>query len=326
MAEVTRIAWCDHTFNGWIGCSRISPGCANCYAANDTYVRVARSRGLELWGESAGRHLTSEANWRKPLAWNLAAREAGERRRVFASSLCDVFEDRPDLDQSRARLFGLICATKSLDWLVLTKRPEVAAAYFHRRGTMWAAAEAYRDLVYGKDSDVGLGDGLADWPPRNVWLGTTVENRRHGLPRIDVLRTIPATVRFLSVEPQIEDLGSIDLTGIHWVIQGGESGPNARPFRLEWARSLREQCRKAGVAYFLKQLGRVPRVNYYDEELRQYHDENGWDWPDPDDWSIEHDGQPYLNATVTLRTRDRAGADPDEWPPDLVVREFPEGR
>ena len=155
------------------------------------------------------------------------------------------------------------------------------------------------------------------WPTENVWLGVSVEDRKHGLPRIDVLRSIPARVRFLSVEPLLEDIGPIDLTGIHWVIVGGESGPKARPFNLAWAQSIVGQCKAAGVACFVKQLGAYAVDNVSDA--------SGWradrlgEWPAETRISQRLPGEPWHRIHLI----DHAGADPSEWPCDLRVREFP---
>ncbi|GEP09881.1 phage Gp37/Gp68 family protein [Methylobacterium gnaphalii] len=221
MAENTKIEWAHHTFNPWTGCTRISPACDNCYAAD----WAKRTGQPHLWEGS--RRRTSEENWRKPLKWNRSAAAAGIRYRVFCASLADVFDNQAK-EVWRSDLFELIEATPSLDWMLLTKRPQNIAKMVWPR---W---------------DAGL--------PSNVWLGATVEDRKR-LANIDHLRAVPAAVRFLSIEPLLEDLGEIDLTGIHLVIVGGESGPNARPMHPHWARSIREQCVAAGVPFFFKQWG-----------------------------------------------------------------------
>lgn len=257
MGTETKIAWCDHTFNGWIGCARISPACENCYAEalNDRYKWAE-------WGPHGTRHVTSRANWMLPKRWNAEAAAAGVRRRVFCASLADVCEDRPELVAPRAKLYALTEATPSLIWLMLTKRPDAA-------DRLWAQAA-------GRQNDV--------WGP-NVHIGTTVEDRRWGVPRIEILRSVPAVSRFLSCEPLLEDLGDLDLTGIHQVIVGGESGSGARVFGLPWARRIRDQCREQSVAFFCKQLGAVP------------------------------------SGGLVLRDR-KHGADIEEFPMDLRIREY----
>lgn len=291
----TRIEWCDYTFNPWIGCEKVSAGCANCYAEVDTFTRVRRAQGVELWGRDGHRHVTSDANWRKPRLWNERAGLAGETRRVFCASLADVFEEREDLDAPRARLFRMIEDTQNLNWLLLTKRP-------------WGLV----NLV------------PRSWQrqyPRNVWAGTTVENQEQANARIPWLLRAKVSVRFVSYEPA---LGSVDLrpwlpftdaayphgllgTGrlednLSWIIVGGESGPNARPFDLDWARSAVAQCRDAGVACFVKQLGSRPRWGKFGG-----------------------DSGTAMEARAAGGITDSKGGDPAEWPEDLRVRKFPKG-
>jgi protein gp37 len=227
MAEMTKISWADATFNPWIGCQKVSRGCVHCYAEELMDKRYGRVQ----WGPTGTRVRTAASNWRQPLRWNRQAFAAGERKRVFCSSLADVFEDRPELDTWRRDLAQLITATPHLDWLLLTKRPENAKQMIYE---MWFPDAAW---------------------PKNYWLGTSVEDRKSGLPRIDVLRGVPAPLRFLSVEPLVEDIGPIDLSGIGWVIVGGESGAAASPMHPAWARSVRDQCIAAGVPFLFKQWG-----------------------------------------------------------------------
>jgi protein gp37 len=300
LGEVTGIEWCHHTFNPWIGCTKVSAGCRNCYAEVSTFPRRQRAGGLELWGADAARHVTSEANWRKPLAWNAAALEAGERRRVFCASLADVFEDRPELAEPRGRLCELIEATPALDWLLLTKRPQ----------------------NMNRLAPVGWRDA---WP-RNVWAGCTVEDQAAADKRIPHLLAVPAAVRFVSAEPLLGPLRVDDisdgsggvfkpLVGLHWVptargmelrpaakdptidwvIVGGESGRGARPFDLTWARSIVAQCRAARVPVFVKQLGAEP---------------------------VQSSGAADAHGSL-FNLKSRKGGDPAEWPEDLRVREFP---
>lgn len=235
--EHTKIQWADHTFNPWIGCTKVSEGCKNCYAE-----ALDKRFGKRRWGSSAPRERTSEANWRKPLLWNKKAQEAGERHRVFCASLADVF-DAEVPQKWRNDLWSLIVATPSLDWLLLTKRPQNAR---------WDGMMPRRWLESGT--------------PANVWVGTSVEDQQTAEKRIPLLLDAPAPVRFLSLEPL---LGPVDLTrladdvgardgleaGIHWVIVGGESGPGARPCEVEWIRSIVDQCRLNDVPVFVKQLG-----------------------------------------------------------------------
>lgn len=264
MGENSTIEWCDHTFNPWIGCAKVSPGCANCYAEVETYPRVQRARGRELWGPAGDRHITSEENWMKPFKWDREAARDGVRRRVFCASLADVFEDREGLEEPRTRLFDLIAQTANLDWLLLTKRPE----NFHKLIIRSIKrADAQRNF--------NLGNHLNSWSyrhnaPDNIWIGCTVENQEMADRRLPELLKIPAAVRFLSCEPllgpvefsdvtrrsdAVYQLGKKALDGIHWVICGGESGPNARPMHPDWARSLRDQCVHARIPFHFKQWG-----------------------------------------------------------------------
>jgi protein gp37 len=227
----TAINWCDSTFNCWEGCTKVSPGCTNCYAkARDDRQLVEPVRH---WGPGAPRRIMSDSYWKQPLAWDREAANAGTRPRVFCGSLCDWADDEAPAGQ-RDRLWDLIRHTPHLDWLLLTKRANNIKKYLP-----------------------------ADWRTGypNVWLGVTVENQQHGNPRLDVLREIPTVVRFASCEPLLEDLGAIDLNGINWVIIGGETGPNARSMDTAWAKSIIEQCRAQGVAPWMKQLGKLPTEN-----------------------------------------------------------------
>ena len=256
MGADSKIEWTHHTFNPWRGCAKVSPGCAHCYAE-----AMAKRTGIHgTWGPEGERVVSSDAYWAQPLRWDRAAAKAGERRRVFCASMADVFEARDDLHEPRSRLFSLILATPHLDWLLLTKRPE--------------------------NVEIIAPESWMDGFPKNVWLGTTVEDQQRADERIPHLLAVPAAVRFLSVEPL---LGPVDIepylphgcrgcnhpgnllpawnehgrcsecdgTGqepaIDWVIVGGESGPGARPCDVAWIRDVVRQCREAGVAVFLKQ-------------------------------------------------------------------------
>lgn len=226
MAVKTIIAWTHHTFNVAWGCVKVSEGCKNCYA--DT---LSRRYGQDVWGPNKPRRTFGDKHWGEPLKWDADAAQAGERRRVFCSSMCDVFEDHPTIDAERAKLWWLVRRTPNLDWQLLTKRPQRIAANLPRN---W-------------------GDG---WP--NVWLGTSIENNAH-VGRADHLRGIPATVRFVSYEPALGPLDQLDLTGLDWLIMGGESGPGYRPMEVQWARDIRARCAAAGVAFFFKQSA-APRT------------------------------------------------------------------
>lgn len=262
MAENSKIEWTDHTFNPWVGCTKVSPGCDNCYAEG-----WAKRGGQVGWGPGQ-RKRTSAANWQRPFKWDREAEKAGERHRVFCASLADVFDNDRSIEPGwRPDLWHLIARTPNLDWLLLTKRPQNIA----------------------KMLPPSWGNG---WP--NVWLGTTVENQDEADRRIPHLLAVPAAVRFLSCEPLLGpvnltkiDGAAIDpkaagikldaLTGgrksatpwhINWVICGGESGPKARPMHLEWARSLRDQCQAAGVPFFFKQWGEWKDGSDFEKDYR----------------------------------------------------------
>ena len=225
MGETTGIAWTDHTFNPWIGCQRVSPGCQHCYAET-----LNKRWGDDNWGKNAERRVTSDSNWRLPERWNRQAAAEGKRHRVFCASMADVFEDNPQVLEARDRLFALIATTPWLDWQLLTKRPE----------NVLRLTEGYGAL----DS--------------NVWIGCTAEDQEHANTRIQELARIPASVRFLSCEPLLGPIDLSDVLGlIDWVIVGGESGPGARPMHVDWARTIRDDCYLQSVPFFFKQWGGV---------------------------------------------------------------------
>ena len=235
---LTSIEWAHYSFNPWIGCTKVSPGCDNCYAE-----KLATARLGVAWGPHAERRRTADSTWRQPLAWNRKAQAAGKRARVFCASLADVFDNQVP-DAWREDLFHLIARTEHLDWLLLTKRPQNIARMLPRvPGDHWAA--------WG-----------AGWP--NVWLGTTVENQAEAERRIPHLLSVPARVRFLSCEPMLDRVHIREhwlvrhhdnSARIDWIIAGGESGPGARLPAQDWLRALRDQCAAAGVPFFFKQWG-----------------------------------------------------------------------
>lgn len=250
----SKIEWTTHTFNPWEGCTKVSPGCSNCYAE----ARNKRFSAGKNWGKGAPRQRRSEAYWQQPLKWNFDARPSlvAHRPRVFCASLADWLDDEVPIEWL-ADLLKLIHDTPNLDWLALSKRPENWRTRLNEwassRGAQWTRTESE----------------IAKWmegeAPRNVWIGTTVEDQQRADERIPALLTIPARVRFLSCEPLLEPVSlptfySSDGTsgfvpGISWVICGGESGHGARPMHPDWARSLRDQCQAAGAAFFMKQMG-----------------------------------------------------------------------
>ncbi len=221
MAQRTAIEWTDATWNPVRGCTKVSPGCAHCYA--ETFAE--RWRGIPGHPYEHGFDLrVVEEKLTEPLVW-------ARSRRIFVNSMSDLFHERVP-GNFIARVFGVM---ELADWhvyQVLTKR-----------------ASRMRELLSKRLRRVAKLE--------HVWLGVSVENRKQGVPRIDELRSTPAALRFLSIEPLLEDLGVLNLAGIHWVIVGGESGAGARPMRSEWVISIREQCMAAGVPFFFKQWGGV---------------------------------------------------------------------
>ena len=249
MAQFSSIEWTDHTFNPWWGCTKISPACDNCYA--ETW---ARRLGFDIWTHGRPRRFLSDSYWKQPHRWNDNAVKNGLRARVFCASMADVFEWHRGLQPWRERLWRLIEETQNLDWLILTKRPHLAA-----RLAPWDD----------------------DWPD-NVWLGTTVENQRWAEKRLPKLSRIPATIRFLSCEPL---LGPVDLGpwmshgDIHWVIAGGESGTHARPSDPLWFLDLLKQCRQHEIPFHFKQWGEWAPIESQDTMPRSVWSEEGFSAP-----------------------------------------------
>lgn len=342
MAE-TNIEWADYTFNPWMGCTKVAPGCTHCYA--ETF---SKRYGKATWGPGGTRVKTSDANWAKPIKWNKAS-EASLRLNpnwvrplVFCASLADVFEDwdGPVLDHHglqefrysdtgkprsewvpltmhdlRRLLFNLIDATPNLDWLLLTKRPENVRRFWPAKDTSGPEARSYAGR------SVGFGEYRS-----NVWLGTSVSLQSD----LDAANWMEweglAAHAFLSVEPLLGPVdlqlpfikhpdGRIERTGlIDWVIVGGESGGSARPMNTTWVWSIVQQCKAAGVACFVKQMG----ANSY---LCIGHDRpmfKGDDAGPPVDCLGEARG------CVKFRLAGKKGGDMAEWPEGLRVRQFPE--
>jgi protein gp37 len=221
MAEKTGISWTDHTFNVVWGCTKVSPACTRCYAET-----LSLRFGFDVWGPHKPRRTFGQAHWNEPRRWNRAAQKAGTSARVFCSSMCDVFEDHPTVIQELQKLWPLIKATPHLEWQLLTKRPE--------------------RILASLPSDYSL----AAYP--NIWLGTTIENNDY-IGRADFLRAVPCRVRFISYEPALGSLDQLSLSGLHWLIFGGESGAGFRRHDPQWARDIRARCEAQGVAFFYKQ-------------------------------------------------------------------------
>lgn len=294
MSENTLIEWADHTFNPWIGCTKVSPGCDHCYA-EAWQARFAGRDGVTRWGTGAERGRTTPANWRKPLQWNARAAEFaaqhGRRQRVFCASLADVFDNAVP-PSWRADLFSLIKQTPDLDWLLLTKR----------------IGNVRQMMVDVAASLSWLHKPVSCHIPANVWLGATVVNQAEADRDVPKLLGTPAAVRFLSIEPM---LGPIDLAdagavwtdmngqigdayglyGVDWIICGGESGPKARPMHPDWARGLRDQCLQSGTPFLFKQWGEfLPASADGDDPCVADVDESRLYWSDGQKWD-RHDGQ-----------------------------------
>jgi protein gp37 len=351
------IEWTEKTWNPVRGCSIVSPGCVNCYAMKQAHRFSAAGKpyhGLTKQTKAGpqwtGVVRTVDDALLEPLSWRKPAR-------VFVNSMSDLFhEDVPDAFIDK--VFAVMALAKQHTFQILTKRADRLRAYLGdavRRQGVWSGAlhqlligpsgthyevegwckangvsRAERERRLGIVNDGGGWYFFSrNWPLPNIWLGVSVENQKYADERIPVLLQTPAAVRFISAEPLLgpvdlsrirteeesldvlNGLGShhswrssVAIVGLDWVIVGGESGPGARPFDLAWARSIVQQGQAAGVACFVKQLGRFPMQ----------------DGLAPDGCSIPAAGGSAFGL------RDRKGGDPDEWPPDLRVRQFPEVR
>ena len=215
MSTESAIEWTERNWNPMTGCTKVSPGCKHCYA--ETMARRLQAMGAPGY-ENGFRLALHPQRLQQPLLRK-------KPTTWFVNSMSDLFHSQVP-DAFLDAVFNVIQDTPQHTYQILTKRADRLPRYFSGRSC-----------------------------PRNVWLGVSVENRRHGVPRIDHLRAVDARIRFLSVEPLLEDVGPLDLAGIHWVIVGGESGPKARPMAPEWADAVRRQCQQAGVAFFFKQWG-----------------------------------------------------------------------
>jgi protein gp37 len=238
VAENSAIEWTDATWNPIVGCSVVTPGCTNCYA-----MRLAGTR-LKHHPSRAGLTIDTKAGpvWNGEVrlidAWLDQPIHWKRPRRIFVCAHGDLFHESVS-DAWIDRVFAGMALAPHHTFQVLTKRDERMHAYIVAR-------------MDRRDD----GEGFSrSWPLPNVWLGVSVEDRARKW-RIDKLRDTPAALRFLSLEPLLGDLGDINLSGIGWTIVGGESGPHARPMSAEWARSLRDQCKAAGVAFFMKQMSK----------------------------------------------------------------------
>lgn len=216
MTTKSRIEWTESTWNPVVGCTKLSAGCKHCYA--EVMARRLQAMGVAGYEDGFKKVRTLPNRLNEPLL----------RKKptvYFVNSMSDLFHIQVPvvfIDQ----VFNTMNAASHHTFQILTKRADRVAKYTAKR------------IV-----------------PDNVWIGTSVENKRHGVPRIDQLRRVPAKIRFLSIEPLLEDVGELDLSGINWVIVGGESGYGARPMRAEWVTSIQRQCKDQGVKFFFKQWG-----------------------------------------------------------------------
>lgn len=296
------IEWTDATWNPTRGCTKISPGCKNCYA--ETFAERWRGVAGHAYERGFDPRLVPE-KLAEPLGW-------GRPRRVFVNSMSDLFMDEVD-DEYIAAVFGAMACARRHTFQVLTKRARRLPAWSRWVDGDLARSSWVRDarrpnhapavhlamecFARTAHTDGALGfqeDVIAEWPLPNVHLGVSVEDKKYGLTRIEHLRETPAALRFLSIEPLLEDLGPLDLRGIGWVIVGGESGQRARECDVAAVRSVVAQCRAQGVPVFVKQLGRRPIL----------------------------DG----NRLLILNENDKPdvkGKTVSRWPEDLRIQEFP---
>jgi protein gp37 len=233
----SKIEWTDATWNPVRGCTKISPGCLHCYA--ETFAERWRGVPGHPFEQGFDLRLVHE-KLGDPLRW-------GTSRMIFVNSMSDLFHEKV-----------------SDDYIVSVARV-MTAANWHTYQVLTKRADRLQKLLKGK-----LGFAAKQ---QHIWWGVSVENQKHGIPRIDLLRKSPAQVRFLSVEPLLENLGPINLDGINWVIVGGESGPGARPMDISWVRDIHAQCRRAKVAFFFKQWGGVRKSEAGRELDGQTYDE-----------------------------------------------------
>jgi protein gp37 len=267
MSMKSSIEWTDATWNPVRGCTKISPGCKHCYA--ETFAERFRGVKGHPYEQGFDLRLVPE-KLGEPLRWR-------SPKMIFVNSMSDLFHEGVP-DDYVVQVAQVMMVARWHTFQVLTKR----AARLH-------------ELLHTKLQ-------FASGEP-HIWWGVSVENRKYGMPRIDYLRRAPAAVRFLSIEPLLEDLGRLDLDGIHWVIVGGESGPGARPMKKEWVLSIRDQCQAAHVPFFFKQWGGVRKAaagrklngRTYDEFPRVARDAV----PDADEcFALAH----ALEASFTSRT------------------------
>jgi protein gp37 len=339
--SVTSIEWAMLVWNAIAGCTRVSEGCRNCYAERMAWrhVLMCRALGRPCKYEGTVHLVGGEPRWTGKLNLDTDALDLPLRRRKpatwFVNSMSDLFHEKVEdewIDKIMARI---VLADGRSAWTqhtyqVLTKRPERMHAYMSDPDTPYRVGAQRCEVVVGFTPHRDGYDwrhGAESWPPKRLWLGVSVEDQATADERIPLLLQTPAAVRWVSYEPA---LGPVNFrpffttcgyattehfacchayphppVGLDWIVVGGESGPGARPFDLEWARSTVAQCKAAGAACFVKQLGAQP----YEE--RVLYGTGPWG---PAKEDVEE---------RALKLRDRKGGDPAEWPEDLRVREFP---
>jgi len=269
MAARSEIEWTTHTWNVTTGCSRVGPECDHCYAMGmahrfDWGQHLTRRHEVEL-DLLDGRRRVDIVDWNgtidihrdrldRPLRWR-------EPSKVFVCSTSDLFHPKVHFEYIAAAM-GVMAAARRHTFQLLTKRPGREAEFFRwlfedgAKGAIWQTLYSHARQAGVPEHRIHEEMGSPwPWPLPNVWCGTSV-GTQSAKARIDELREVPAVIRFLSIEPLLEDLGELDLRGIGWVIVGGESGPRARPMHADWARSIRDQCAREKIPFFFKQYGR----------------------------------------------------------------------
>lgn len=346
---MSKIQWTDATWNPTRGCTRVSPGCENCYAERQA-IRMAgfeRSRELEAPYKGLVERSPKGPRWTGKIRLVPEKLEEPLRRRKptrwFVDSMSDLFHEQIP-DSYIAKVFGVMAFAAKHTFQILTKRQERMRNFVSQnQDAIYSEYELRWKAIGGAEHHAAR---AWSWPLPNVWLGVSVEDQKRFAERWPELAKTPAAVRFLSVEPLLEALefheccslcGGWSVQGKRlqcercgalwsgvrpdWIIVGGESGPGARPCNVEWIRSIVRQCREAGVPCFVKQLGAV----VIDRNDAGFMGEEPTDWPDmteyDESWTphrMEYQGAPWH-----IKLRARKGDDPREWPKDLRVREWP---
>lgn len=321
MGDKSGIEWTDATWNPIVGCSKVSPGCDNCYA-------ISMSRRIEATGHEAYQGITTHDDWtglvkclperlEQPLRWR-------RPRRIFVNSMSDLFH--PDVpDEFIQKVFAVMALASHHQFQILTKRPKRMASLLNSRwstrgiGSFESLTEHY---VGDWDSDF-----VVKWPLPNVWLGTSIESDRYTF-RARHLAGTPAMIRFLSLEPLLGPLPTLALDGVDWVIAGGESGPSARPMHPEWVREIRDLCQGSATAFFFKQWGawspnarnhKVSSKRMAYQSIRFQPDGTEYVFTEPDMYSL-----PGMESMIRVGKksagRELDGLTWDEYPPsDLDV-------